>query len=140
MRTNSKQKVYVGREGFIATTAVVMLAYSILAVHLAVMSAVSAYVDSVYLREMRIQARHSLFACLSYAEVFISRDYLWRGKVDEGQADGCVFDIENNPLYGSSGKLLVSVYLNMGAVKMRAQEEITLEDFRLKVESRAVED
>ena len=80
MRNNSKQRIiYQSPRGFIATIAVTMLAYSILAAILVTAQYVKSYVDNVYLFESRIEARKNIRECLSHAENLISRNYYLNG-------------------------------------------------------------
>ncbi len=122
-----------------ATTVVMILAYSILAIYVVVMSAVSAYVDSVYLYELRASTRQNLYSCLSKVELMLSHDFFLRGTTNLSEFD-CAVDIENNGTIVPPSSIILSATARLGSVVMRADEVIDLEDFDIKVESRVVED
>ncbi len=67
--------------GFIATTAVILLATGTLAFSLAALGSVVLYADSVSRREMRIQADLNAEACLDTAALMAAKDYFLSGSV-----------------------------------------------------------
>ena len=125
------------KNGFIATIAVIMLAFSILSIIVVVASAANAYVDSVYLRGLRVYARENLSSCLSEAENVLSRDFFWRGAKNFPDSN-CEADVETAGNPGNEVTLTAIVKVNR--VLMTAKEEIFLEDFDIKVVSRDVTD
>ena len=68
--------------GFIATTAVLMIAYGCLALALVSTLAVRSYSESVDLREARIEARRLNDLCMHRALEILAREYFVRGKVE----------------------------------------------------------
>jgi len=76
------------KKGFMAVTAVMLLAAGTLAFSLATMSAAALYSDAIMRRELRIQAGLNVQACLDSVELMAEKDYFLTGKI--GLADfGC---------------------------------------------------
>jgi hypothetical protein len=67
------------RRGFIALTAVILLATGILAFSLVALSAAVSYADMVAQKELRIQATLNAQACLETAELMAAKDYFISG-------------------------------------------------------------
>jgi|GEM_PF-2479615 len=123
--------------GFIATIAVIMLAFSILAIIVVVANATNAYADSVYLRGLRVYARENISSCLSEAENVLSRDFFWRGEKDFLDSN-CEADVETagNPV----NEVTLTAIVKVNRVLMTAKEVVYLEDFDINVVSREVTD
>ena len=67
--------------GFIAVTAVILLATGVMAFSLATLGSAVAYSDAVYRRELRIQANLNAEACLDTAALMAAKDYFLAGSV-----------------------------------------------------------
>lgn len=63
------------QKGFIATTAVILLAMGTLAFLVATMSAVTSYADSVDRRQIRIQKNLNELACQETLPIVMAKDY-----------------------------------------------------------------
>ncbi len=77
------------KEGFIATTAIILLAMGTMAFLLATLSAASFYADSVQAREMRIQKQLNEQACQETLPIVVAKDYFLQGEVALSEFD-CV--------------------------------------------------
>jgi hypothetical protein len=84
-------------EGFIATTALMVLVFSCLASILVSNLSVRWYADSVFLRDMRIQARELLILCMDQAMGMLSRDYFLRGNIAIPEYECSANLIEDDP-------------------------------------------
>lgn len=69
------------QKGFIATTAVILLAMGTLAFLLATMSAASFYGYSIETREMRIQKQLNWQACQETLPLIIAKDYFFESEI-----------------------------------------------------------
>jgi hypothetical protein len=69
------------QKGFVATTAVVLLATGTLAFLVTTMSAAALFADSVDRREARIQKRLNEIACQETLPLLIAKDYFLDGEV-----------------------------------------------------------
>lgn len=67
--------------GFIATTAVILLATGTLAFSLVVLSSAVIYADSVSRHELRIQANLNAKSCLDTAALMAAKDYFLNGAI-----------------------------------------------------------
>jgi hypothetical protein len=77
------------QKGFVATTAVVLLATGTLAFLVTTMSAAALFADSVDRREARIQKRLNEIACQETLPLLIAKDYFLDGEVTLSDF-GCV--------------------------------------------------
>ena len=68
-------------KGFVATTAVILLAAGTLAFSLAALSSADIYADSVSRRELRIQADFNAQACADSAALMAAKDYFLTGPI-----------------------------------------------------------
>ena len=69
------------QRGFVATTAVVLLATGMIVFVLITLSATAVYSDSVFSREVRIQRKLNAEACEDYAKLIKAKDYFFKGTV-----------------------------------------------------------
>ena len=69
------------RKGFIALTAVMILSATVFVFSLVTLSAVVAYSDSVYTREMRIQHGLDMTACAETITLMKAKDYFLTGQI-----------------------------------------------------------
>jgi len=67
--------------GFIAVTAVILLAAGVMAFSLAALGSAVLYSDAVYRRELRIQANLNAESCLDTAALMAAKDYFLSGPV-----------------------------------------------------------
>lgn len=65
--------------GFMATTAVILLAMGTLIFSATVMASAAMYSDSVYRRELRIQARLDSRSCFDAASLMAAKDFFMNG-------------------------------------------------------------
>lgn len=127
------------RRGFVATIAVIMLAYSILAIVAITVALAKTYLDNVYLYESRVEARQNLFACLDIAESRLASNYFLRGHFGLREFN-CEFFVLENGMQGSSGSILLNAIVKIGPVIMKGGETVELHDYYMKVIERMVED
>ncbi len=86
---NLMNEVEEAQKGFVATTAVVMLATGTLAFLIATMSAAVLFADSADRREARIQRGMNDVACRETLSLLIAKDYFLTGDVELSDF-GCV--------------------------------------------------
>lgn len=67
--------------GFIAVTAVILLAAGVMAFSLAALGSAVLYSDAVYRRELRIQANLNAESCLDTAALMAAKDYFLNGHI-----------------------------------------------------------
>ncbi|GEM_PF-1910173 len=79
------------QKGFIATTAIILLAMGTLAFLLATLSAASFYADSVQAREIRIQKQLNERACQETLPLIVAKDYFFQGEIRLSEFD-CVIN------------------------------------------------
>ncbi|MDE1966458.1 MAG: hypothetical protein KGI45_00070 [Patescibacteria group bacterium] len=108
-------------EGFTATIAVVLLASGTLAFSLATMSAAAAYADSVYRRELRIQAGLYADSCLETAELMAAKDYFLDGSVDLPEFF-CAAMVENS----FAGSAAIEATSTLGGVSAHSSAMIAI--------------
>jgi hypothetical protein len=100
--------------GFIATTALMMLVFGCLALILVSNLSVRWYADSIFLRDMRLQARELLIPCMNEATEMLSRDYFLSGNIAIPEYD-CSADFIKNSQDGIS--IMVKVQLSTVIMK-----------------------
>ena len=81
-------------KGFIALIAVLLLATGSIAFALATVFAAVAYADMVLQRELRIQAKLNVNACLDSLELMYAKDFFLNGNVTIPEF-GCQASVEN---------------------------------------------
>ncbi len=79
--TKLMDEVREAESGFIATTAIVLLAIGSLFFLAVTMSAVTLYADSIDHREMRIQRRLNENACVETRSLIMAKDYFFRDSI-----------------------------------------------------------
>ncbi len=128
--------------GFIATIAVVMLAYSTLALSVITLIASNAYLDSVYLYELRREARSNLYSCLSAFEQRLSRNFFLRGMVNESEfhCDGYIKDVDGSGVQSPVNMITVTATIKIGPVILGADELVEFHDYYLRIVERHVRD
>ncbi len=120
--------------GFIATITVIVLAFSVMAMIVVVTGAANSYADSIYLHELRSYARDDLSSCLSKAEDTLARNFFWHG-VTKFDDFNCEVIVDNK-----KDLVILTATVRLDRVIMRASEDVSLEDFYIKVVKREVED
>jgi hypothetical protein len=70
------------KKGFMAVTAVILLATGTLAFSLVALASAAAYADAVMRRELRVQAGLNAEACLDTAALMAAKDYFFQGDVN----------------------------------------------------------
>jgi hypothetical protein len=75
--------------GFVATIAVVILATGCLVFSLVTLLGATSYSESIYKRELRIQAGLNASACLDLVTVMVSKDYFLSGQIEVRQFGWC---------------------------------------------------
>jgi hypothetical protein len=116
------------KKGFVATIAVVILATGCLVFSLVTLLGATSYAESVYKRELRIQADLNAYACLDLVTVMVSKDYFLSGKIKIRQF-GCVADIVND----MNGGVSFNVEAKLGTVGANLNRILRFEDFVLSV-------
>jgi hypothetical protein len=114
--------------GFVATIAVIILATGCLVFSLITLLGATSYAESVYKRELRIQAGLNARACLDWVTVMVSKDYFLSGQIEIGQF-GCVADITND----MNGDISFNVKAKLGSVNAKLTRTFRFEDFVLRV-------
>ena len=71
----------INNKGFIAVTAVILLATGVMAFSLAALGSAVLYSDAVYRRELRIQANLNAESCLDTAALMAAKDHFLAGPV-----------------------------------------------------------
>lgn len=89
------QKTY--KSGFIALTAVILLATASLVFAVIVVNNAASYADAVMRHELRIQAKLNAESCLESVKLMLDRDYFLNGKILLKDFN-CTAFIENNYL------------------------------------------
>ncbi|MFA6315082.1 MAG: hypothetical protein WC648_01790 [Candidatus Paceibacterota bacterium] len=92
---NSRSLSKVASSGFLALSAVLVLVVGGLSFSLITMSAILSYSESVNKRELRIQSRLNLTACLDALEIMSMKDYFMSGSIEIRQF-GCHADVTND--------------------------------------------
>lgn len=115
-------------KGFVATIAVVILATGCLVFSLATLLGATSYAESVYKRELRIQAGLNARACLDWVTIMVSKDYFITGQIEVRQF-GCVTDIAND----MNGNISFVVQVKHGSVSAKLTRTLRFQDFVLNV-------
>jgi hypothetical protein len=71
----------INSKGFIAVTAVILLAAGVMVFSLVTLGSAVLYSDAVYRRELRIQANLNAESCLDTAALMVAKDYFLAGSV-----------------------------------------------------------
>lgn len=85
----------LSNEGFGAMVAVVLLSFGAMAISIASTAASVDYVDSIRIRELRIQVSLNLRACLDMAEIISTKDYFVHDHLDVREL-GCELNFISN--------------------------------------------
>jgi len=120
--------IYYRKNGFVALIAVVILATGTLAFSLSTLASAASYLESVYLRELRIQVRLNARACLDRATIMVGRDYFLFGNIKIREFD-CVADITND----FNGGVVIEVRAKLDGVSNRLNRRLVIGDFVLSV-------
>jgi len=88
-------KVTTKHRGFVALIATVIISMSVIAFSMVTLASAVTFSDMVLRRELRIQTKHNLVACLDYAELMIARDYFLIGTTSVKEF-GCEFNVSND--------------------------------------------
>lgn len=115
-------------KGLVATIAVVILATGCLVFSLVTLLGATSYAESVYKRELRIQAGLNARACLDLVTLMISKDYFLSQQLEIRHL-GCVADISNN----MNGEVSINIEARLGDVSINLTRTLMLEDFVLRV-------
>lgn len=107
--------------GFMALTAVAVLASGALAFALATMSAAAFYADQVMKKELRAQANLNAEACLDTAKLMAVKDYFVSGSI-QIQDFNCTARFINDFL----GHVSISVTANISGVEESDSGSLTL--------------
>jgi len=99
--------------GFIALIAVIILATGTLAFSLATLTAAAAYSESVTLKELRIQARFNLAACMDTLGLMFDKDYFLNGEVSL-QEFSCQAGVMND----LNGSVILDATSTLGSVSL----------------------
>lgn len=82
-------------KGFVATVSLAMLFLGAMVFTLVMMSSVLAYADSVYRRELRIQASLNADACIDTIKLMVTGNYFLSGEIHVKDF-GCVAEVSND--------------------------------------------
>ncbi len=104
--------------GFIAVTAVILLATGALAFSLVALSSAASYADSVYRRELRIQANLNVEACLDTAALMAAKDYFLSGPMHIAE-----FDCDATVTRNGAGLVSVRASARLGGISSIAIEK-----------------
>ena len=107
--------------GFMAVTAVLLLASGALAFSLATMSAAALYADSVMKDELRIQAGFNAEACLDSVKLMAEKNYFISGTIVIRDFD-CKAEIQND----LNGHVSIAVKAQASGVTARDSGSLTL--------------
>lgn len=83
------------KKGFIATISVILLTTGVISFSLITLVSALAFSDSVYKKELRIQANLNAKACLDQVILIVSRDYFLSGQIAIKEL-GCTIDVSND--------------------------------------------
>jgi hypothetical protein len=114
--------------GFVATIAVVILATGCLVFSLVTLLGATSYSESIYKRELRIQAGLNASACLDLVTVMVSKDYFLSGQIEVRQF-GCVVDVVND----MNGGVSFAVEAKLGSVTAKLARTVRFQNFEMSV-------
>lgn len=117
--TNRQNK----QAGFIATTAVMIVAIGVISLSLVTLSSSVAFSDFIYRKELRVQSNLNSRACLSQILLMISEDYFLSGRIDLKEF-GCLSDVSND----FNGNLNVSGRADFGGVRSVFNQKVLFFD------------
>lgn len=116
------------QDGFIASITVVILATGILAISFSTLAGAISYSESVYKRELRIQANLNANACLDKVTLMVAKDYFLSGEI-KIQEFGCIANITND----FNGGVSFVVESKLAMISARLVRVLRFQDFRLSV-------
>jgi hypothetical protein len=111
------------QKGFIAVIAVILLATGALVFSVTTMTSAISYAESVYLKELRIQAELNAQACLDHIALMVVKDYFMAGDF-EIEEFGCRAKVVND----LSGVVALNVSAKLGKVVIEHGRSLTIED------------
>ncbi|MBP6858484.1 MAG: hypothetical protein KBC33_01480 [Candidatus Pacebacteria bacterium] len=91
MSTRSNYRRIESKRGFIAVTAVILLAMGCIATVMIAFTTSASYADSVTRREYRIQKAMNAEACQDIRELMLAKDYFFVGSVIVAEF-GCIIE------------------------------------------------
>ncbi|MFA6295557.1 MAG: hypothetical protein WC666_04025 [Candidatus Paceibacterota bacterium] len=121
------------KQGFIATTAVVLLAVGVISLSLSTMSTAIFYHDAITKKELRIQTRMNAEACLDTVTLMIIKDYFLNGEVEISRF-GCKANIIND----FNGNITLNIKAELGGVGVLAKSILYVGDNEVEIISREV--
>ena len=92
-------KIFVANKGFIATTAVIMLACSVILYESVTLASAVDFADSVMRQEWRIQANLNAESCASTVALMAVKDYFLSGEVSVPEFR-CIAQVTHNRVSG----------------------------------------
>lgn len=116
------------QEGFVALIAVVILATGILAFSFSTLAGAISYSESVYKRELRIQANLNTRACLDKVTLMVAKDYFLSGEIKIKEF-GCIANITND----LNGEVSFVVESKLGTVGAKLNRTLRFQDLKLSV-------
>ena len=118
------------QRGFVALTAVILIATGVISYSLATLSASVFYAESVEKREYRIQTNLNDSACLDTVTLMVVKDYFLKGSVSIPEFD-CTATISND----WNGHVSVNVTATMAGVTMNGSRALLIGDDSITIVS-----
>ena len=108
------------KRGFMAVTAVLMVALGTLAVSLTALASAANFSDMVSLHDARIQAQFDADACLDHLTLMAAKDYFLSGNIVLSEFD-CVGHVIND----ANGHISIFTTSTLGQVVIGANRTVT---------------
>lgn len=109
------------KSGFMALTAVMLVAMGTLAYSISTMAAAISYADRVSRKELRIQASLNAESCLKVIRLMAKADHFLKGQVIIGDL-GCKADIQSD----FNGNLNIDIESSLEGVRSRRSERMKI--------------
>lgn len=111
------------KKGFIATIAIILLTTGVISFSLTTLLSSLAFFDSVYKKELRIQANLNAKACLDKTILIVSRDYFLSGQITLREL-GCIVEVSND----FNGNIIVNGRASFGEVSSTFNQRMLFSD------------
>lgn len=127
IKLKTKTKNFGVRKGFVALTTILIIVALVLNFSFVTLSSVYIFADSIFRRELRIQTRFNLFACIDYMKFTYAQNYFVDGNIKIREL-GCSVSITND----FTGTIDFSATSTLSGVSVNQKMSLINDGFNVK--------
>lgn len=127
IKFKAKSRKFGERKGFVALTTILIIVALVLNFSFVTLSSVYLYADSIFRRELRIQTRLNLSACIDYIKYTYAQDYFVYGSIKITEL-GCSVFVSND----FAGRIDFSATSTLSNVSSNKKMSLVNDGFNVK--------